>query len=52
LENLTGGDSEISDASFEQFHQQEGMPFDTAYLDTIFSGLFFPSTSFARRKRC
>lgn len=38
LENLTGESSEISDTAFEQFHQQEGLPFDTAYLDTIFSG--------------
>lgn len=40
LENLTGEGSGISDESFEQFHQQEGLPFDTAYLDTIFSGSF------------
>ncbi|GAA6039658.1 hypothetical protein JCM8097_002239 [Rhodosporidiobolus ruineniae] len=37
LENLVGTDSGISDGSFEQFDTQEGLPFDTAYLDTIFS---------------
>ncbi|GAA5911366.1 hypothetical protein JCM6882_002357 [Rhodosporidiobolus microsporus] len=37
LENLSGTKSDITDGAFEQFHQQEGMPFDTAYLDTIFS---------------
>ncbi|BGP37512.1 hypothetical protein JCM10450v2_001417 [Rhodotorula kratochvilovae] len=37
LENLSGESSEITDGQFEMFHQQEGEPFDTAYLDTIFS---------------
>ncbi|GAA5835372.1 hypothetical protein JCM11251_005217 [Rhodosporidiobolus azoricus] len=36
-ENLSGAKSEITDTEFEQFHQQEGMPFDTAYLDVCFS---------------
>ncbi|BGP18900.1 hypothetical protein JCM10213_005515 [Rhodosporidiobolus nylandii] len=43
LENLSGADSGISDAQFDQFHQQEGLPFDTSYLDTIFSVFDFIS---------
>lgn len=38
LENLSGKSSGISDAQFDAFHQQVGEAFDTAYLDTIFSG--------------
>ncbi|GAA5871266.1 hypothetical protein JCM8547_007237 [Rhodosporidiobolus lusitaniae] len=43
LENLSGQRSEITDGQFDQFHQQEGLPFDTAYLDTIFSVFDFVS---------
>ncbi|GAA6020104.1 hypothetical protein JCM10207_006256 [Rhodosporidiobolus poonsookiae] len=43
LENLSGEQSGISDEQFDQFHQQEGQPFDTAYLDTIFSVFDFLS---------
>ena len=38
LENLSGQQSGISDASFEQFNQDSGLTFDPAYLDTLFSG--------------
>ncbi|GAA6048147.1 hypothetical protein JCM3770_003684 [Rhodotorula araucariae] len=37
LENLSGESSDITDAQFDLFHQQAGEPFDTTYLDTIFS---------------
>ncbi|GAA5977063.1 hypothetical protein JCM11641_001289 [Rhodosporidiobolus odoratus] len=37
LENLSGNGSGIEDAQFAGFHQDEGLPFDTSYLDTIFS---------------
>lgn len=37
LENLSGQQSGISDASFEQFNQDSGLTFDPAYLDTLFS---------------
>ncbi|GAA5979446.1 hypothetical protein JCM10908_002927 [Rhodotorula pacifica] len=37
LENLSGRDSGISDASFEKFNQDSGVTFDPAYLDTLFS---------------
>ncbi|GAA5948231.1 hypothetical protein JCM3775_001731 [Rhodotorula graminis] len=37
VENLSGDVSGIKDAQFDQFHEDESGPFDTAYLDTVFS---------------
>lgn len=49
LENLSGKSSGISDAQFDAFHQQVGEAFDTAYLDTIFSGAAFARVRDERR---
>ncbi|GJN88147.1 hypothetical protein Rhopal_001104-T1 [Rhodotorula paludigena] len=43
VENLSDSKSQITDQQFDQFHQQEGEAFDTAYLDTIFSVFDFLS---------
>ncbi|GAA5911326.1 hypothetical protein JCM8208_005220 [Rhodotorula glutinis] len=37
VENLSGDDSGIKDAQFDELHEDESGPFDTAYLDTVFS---------------
>lgn len=48
VENLSDSKSEITDQQFDQFHQQEGEAFDTAYLDTIFSGASRSEPDFRR----
>jgi len=42
VENLSGDGSGITDAQFDEFDEDESGPFDTAYLDTVFSGSSLP----------